>query len=509
MSSFETKVSRDAQPAPGANDQEGTVVDGDNPPFTRGPAQLDLGDVDLDDPEVDSAVRPSPPSPPTRVAVTPSTLVGTMLSGGKLPSMAPAALPAAASPERIQSVQAIAQGGMGVVEAAFDSVLLRRVARKTMHVGATDSPEMTARFIEEAQITAQLDHPNIVPVHDLAANVEQGKVFFTMKLVDGETLSSVFRKLHQNPFSGLELERVLRVFLKVCDAVSFAHSRGVVHRDLKPDNIMVGSHGQVYVMDWGVALLQRVDTTPDSEPPISVARPNAEEVGTVVGTVQYMAPEQAFGLVADQGPLTDVYGLGAILYALLTGVGPTSASNPSEALRLARSGPIPAPETRPAWPTLPPGLSRIAMKALSVLPRDRQPSVEALRQEVEDFLRGGGWFQVQTFPAGATIVLEGDAADAAYLVTRGNCEVFRNVEGEKRIVRHVGAGEIFGEMGLLTRSPRTATVAALDDVTVMVITPEALEHELSHSGWLKVLIGALATRFRELDQSQAGAPTSR
>lgn len=433
-----------------------------------------------------------------------------MLSSGKLPDLTPTAMPPAASPERIQSVEAIAQGGMGVVESVFDSVLLRRVARKTMHVDANDSPDVTARFIEEAQITAQLDHPNIVPVHDLAANVEQGKVFFTMKLVDGETLSAVFRRLHANPFSGLELERVLRAFLKVCDAVSFAHSRGVVHRDLKPDNIMVGSHGQVYVMDWGVALLQRVDSpAPDSEPPISVARPNSEESGTIVGTVQYMSPEQAFGLVGDQGPLTDVYGLGAILYALLTGVGPTSASNPSEALRLARSGPIPAPETRSAWPALPPGLSRIAMKALSAAPRDRQPSVEALRQEVEDFLRGGGWFQVQTFAAGTTIVVEGDAADAAFLVTRGNCEVYRSVEGEKRIVRHVGAGEIFGEMGLLTRSPRTATVAALDAVTVMVITPEALEHELSHSGWLKVLIGALATRFRELDQSQPGMPASR
>lgn len=506
MTSIETRVSRDAQPPPGASDAEGTVVDGENPPFTRGPDHLDLSALGGNP----STVRGSAPSKPTEEARARSTLIRTMLSSGKVPDLTPAALPPAASPERIQKVEAIAQGGMGVVESVFDSVLLRRVARKTMHVDANDSPDVTARFVEEAQITAQLDHPNIVPVHDLAANVEQGKVFFTMKLVDGETLGAVFRRLHAKPFSGLELERVLRAFLKVCDAVSFAHSRGVVHRDLKPDNIMVGSHGQVYVMDWGVALLQRVDSpAPDSEPPISVARPNSEESGTIVGTVQYMAPEQAFGLVGDQGPLTDVYGLGAILYALLTGVGPTSASNPSEALRLARSGPIPTPEARPAWPALPPGLSRIAMKALSTAPRDRQASVEALRQEVEDFLRGGGWFQVQTFAAGTTIVAEGDAADAAFLVTRGNCEVYRDVEGEKRIVRHVGSGEIFGEMGLLTRSPRTATVAALDAVTVMVITPEALEHELSHSGWLKVLIGALATRFRELDQSQAGMPASR
>jgi CRP-like cAMP-binding protein len=140
------------------------------------------------------------------------------------------------------------------------------------------------------------------------------------------------------------------------------------------------------------------------------------------------------------------------------------------------------------------------MKALSVAPEDRHPSVEALRQEIEDFLRGGGWFQMRTFAAGSVIVGEGDPADSAFLVTRGHCEVYRNVEGEKRTVRQVGAGEIFGEMGLLTRSPRTATVAALDEVTVMVITPEALDNELSQNGWLRELVRALATRFRELDQ---------
>ncbi len=434
-------------------------------------------------------------SPPPRVT---TTLIRTALSGKKLEL--PSALPPASPPERIQQVEPIAAGGMGVVESAYDNVLLRRVARKTMHTEAGDHPDLTMRFIEEAQITAQLDHPNIVPVHDLAANSEQSKVFFTMKLVDGETLSAVFRRLHERPISGLELERVLRVFLKVCDAVSFAHSRGVIHRDLKPDNVMVGSHGQVYVMDWGVALVQQ--DAPDSEQPISVARPASEEAGTIVGTVRYMAPEQAFGLVKNQGPATDVYGLGAILYELLTGVAPCWAPSTTESLKLARSGPIPAPESRPAWPTIPPGLSRITMKALSTRPEDRQPSVDALRQEVEEFLRGGGWFQMKTFTAGSTIVGEGDAADSAFLVTAGHCEVFRHVEGERRVVRRVGPGEIFGEMGLLTRSPRTATVAALDAVTVMVITPEALEHELGHSSWLGELVRALATRFRELDQNQ-------
>lgn len=483
---------------PPVSDAEHTVMDGDDPPFTIGPGHLNLE-------EQPSTVRgPSRTSSPPAVR---TNLIRTMLSTGAPRPAAPPSLPPSASPERNQTIEAIAAGGMGIVESVFDNVLLRRIARKTMRSGSDNDAELMQRFIEEAQITAQLDHPNIVPVHDLAAQVESGKAYFTMKLVDGETLGSVFRKLHARPFSGLELERVLRVFLKVCDAVSFAHSRGVVHRDLKPDNVMVGSHGQVYVMDWGVALLLRDrggSSNDDDEQPISVAgTASVEQHGMLAGTIQYMAPEQAYGLVADQGPRTDVYGLGAILYVLLTGSSPHAATTPTEALRLARAGAVAAPETRPAWPTLPPGLCRITMKALSPAPIDRQPSVEALKHEIEAFLRGGGWFQVRSFPAGATIMAEGDAADAAFVLTQGVCEVYREVDGQKSVVRRIGPGEIVGEMGLLTRAARTATVEALEPVQVMVITPEALEHELSHSVWLRELVRALATRFRELDQAAA------
>lgn len=502
MSSPKTGVTRESTPNP--PEHPGTIADGHDPPYTRRPPHPSLGDHPT---TVRQTARP-PAATPAAHGARGNTLVRTALSGNTTTSET--GLPPPVPAERLRTLESVAAGGMGVVESAFDNVLMRRVARKTMHVEAGEHPQLTQRFIEEAQITAQLDHPNIVPVHDLAASVEQGKVFFTMKLVDGETLGSIFQRLHSQAFSGLELERVLRIFLKVCDAVSFAHSRGVVHRDLKPDNIMVGSHGQVYVMDWGVALLQRESVDEVDGQPISVARPfSTEEAGTVVGTIRYMSPEQAFGLVAQQGPFTDVYGLGAILYELLTGVAPCWAPSVTESLKLARSGPVPPPESRPAWPTLPPGLCRIAMKALSPRPQDRQASVDALRQDVEDFLRGGGWFQMKTFLPGSVIVGEGDQADAAFLVTRGNCEVFRAVEGERQVVRRIGPGEIFGEMGLLTRSPRTASVAALDTVTVMVITPEALDHELSQSGWLRELVRALAVRFRELDQMHsASSPES-
>jgi serine/threonine-protein kinase len=339
-------------------------------------------------------------------------------------------------------------------------------------------------------------------VHDLALSLEDGKLYFTMKLVDGETLASVFAHLHQRPFSGAELERVLRAFLKVCDAVSFAHSRGVIHRDLKPENVMVGSHGQVYVMDWGVALLLTEPPAEASLSPVSIVpAPRLEPHGTVVGTNRYMAPEQALGLVHEQGPCSDVYGLGGILYALLVGRGP----NPSEPRPLDGSlheiAPAAEPSSRPAWPSLPPGLCRIAMKALSVLPRDRHASVDELKQDIENFLRGGGWFQTQSYAPGALLMTEGQDANTALIVTHGTCEVFRMVSGERELVRRIGPGEIVGETGLLTQSPRVASVQALEHVEVMVITKDALDRELDRSNWLRILVEALAARFRELDQA--------
>ncbi|HVU04538.1 MAG TPA: serine/threonine-protein kinase [Polyangiaceae bacterium] len=449
------------------------------------------------------------------VTASPGRAVQTMHSAGTKAELPASFLPAA-SPERIRPLSQVGEGGMGVVHSAVDSVLLRRFAQKMMREPAVEDPASTLRFVEEAQITAQLDHPNIVPVHDLALEAESGKLFFTMKLVDGDTLASVFGRLHAAPLSGVHLERVLGIFLKVCDAVSFAHSRGVVHRDLKPENVMVGSHGQVYVMDWGVALLladqgTKADQPDSGELPaesVSVFPAQKEETpGTMVGTVAYMAPEQAHGLVEEQGIATDVFGLGAILYTLLTGSGPNVDTTFTATLLRAKSGNIPDPTTRPAWPELPPGLCRITMKALSSLPRDRYESVDALKRDVEEFLRGGGWFQTRRYDAGELVVREGEDADAAFIVTDGACEVYRGDGDSREFVRRVGKGEIFGEMGLLTRSPRVASVVALTETRVILITPEALARELDRCAWMKILVEALAGRFREADQALSGRPS--
>jgi serine/threonine-protein kinase len=402
----------------------------------------------------------------------------------------------------------IARGGMGTVCRVYDTLLRREVAMKISDPSNPSYAQTALRFMEEAQITGQLDHPNIVPVHDLGSGADRAAgVFFTMKLVEGETLTKIIERAHRADYDHREVERILQMFLKICDALSFAHSRGVVHRDLKPDNIMVGSHGQVYVMDWGVALLSA--EVPASElhgqaPIVSVSddlsRDSREEAGAIVGTFEYMAPEQAWGRTDEIDDRTDVFGLGGILYHLLTGRGPNGAGTAFESLQRAQRALAEMPESRGAWPNLPPGLCRIAQKALSKRREDRYQTVAALKEDIEDFLRGGGWFETKAFPAGHVIVRQGDAADAAYIITEGICEVVKNAGGEELVVRRLGPGEVFGETAVLTGEPRTASVVAFDAVTVKVVTRDALERELGQKSWASNFVKALAQRFRDVDE---------
>jgi serine/threonine-protein kinase len=283
----------------------------------------------------------------------------------------------------------VARGGMGQVRRVFDKVLLREVAMKVMHPIALAGSERASLFLEEAQITGQLDHPNIVPVYDLGVDQHGSGAFFTMKLVDGTTLCRFVQDQANAGFSSADLDWTLEVLLKVCDAVAFAHSRGVVHRDLKPENIMIGTHGQVYVMDWGIALLMEAERPSDG---LSVApsgtprRVDPTCDGGIAGTPDFMAPEQAWGRLHEIDERTDVFGLGGILYFLLTGSGPNTAPTVREALKRAMAGNVPKPEEHSRW-ELPSALSAIAMKALSPAREDRYVSVAEFKADLERYLR--------------------------------------------------------------------------------------------------------------------------
>jgi serine/threonine protein kinase len=325
---------------------------------------------------------------------------------------------AAAGGQRYQVAGEIARGGMGAVLRAVDCDIRREVAVK--YLLDPNDARKKARFIEEAQITGQLEHPNIVPVHELGVDAQK-HLFFSMKMVRGRSLAQVLREVRDTPRSSEKeypLSRLLTMFVNVCHALAYAHSRGVIHRDLKPANIMLGDFGEVYVMDWGLAKVLHqpaapkeaagvIQTMPSfawaeeaaggtSSATVQTSRQEADDQtvdGTVMGTAVYMPPEQARGHIAAIDPRSDVYSLGALLYEILTLHPPVDKTGGFRAILgcVVRGEILPPQEREPARARagkIPPELAAIAMKALALKPEDRYQTVEALRGDIERFLEG-------------------------------------------------------------------------------------------------------------------------
>ena len=243
--------------------------------------------------------------------------------------------------ERYQARGELARGGMGTILKVWDRDLRRALAMKVLRTGSEGAEEsgMLGRFVEEAQVSGQLNHPGVVPIHELGLDAG-GRVYFTMQLVEGRTLKEIFR-LAQNDEEGWTQTRALGVLLRVCETMAYAHSKGVIHRDLKPANVMVGSFGETYVMDWGLAKVlgradrhdlrplgedcevqSQVQTDRQDESDGSQGSPILTMDGTVIGTPYYMPPEQAGGELERVGMQSDVYSVGAMLYQLLTARAP-------------------------------------------------------------------------------------------------------------------------------------------------------------------------------------------
>ncbi|HHO50560.1 MAG TPA: serine/threonine protein kinase, partial [Deltaproteobacteria bacterium] len=226
--------------------------------------------------------------------------------------------------ERFEIQTSLGQGAMGEVFRVWDRSLRRSMAMKTVRPERAEGSGVLDRFVAEAQLTSQLRHPAIVPVHELG-RLPDGRLYYTMREIRGRTLGSVLRALHEasdgswgTTADGWSLHRVISVFRSACEAVGHAHARGVVHRDLKPSNVMVGEFGEVQIIDWGIAKVIGVP-----EDPVQIDRQakdaDATRLGDVIGTPAYMAPEQAYGLNDRVDARTDVYALGAVLYEVLSG----------------------------------------------------------------------------------------------------------------------------------------------------------------------------------------------
>lgn len=386
----------------------------------------------------------------------------------------------------------VGRGGMGAVRRAFDDDLKRMVAIKVMLPAFSRNEFLAERFIDEARITALIDHPNIAPVYRLATG-PGGELSLVMKLIQGQTFGSYLKSLPAPPWSADVLDPVLSIFVKVCDAVAFAHSRRVIHLDLKPDNIMLGPFGQVYVVDWGIARYR-----PGTDQSVQITTLSARDAST--GTPAYMSPEQALRIDAHISELTDVFLLGGMLYEILTGQRPYTGKTMVAVLTAAIRGEVTPPAERTPDRYIPPALAKIAMKALSARPQDRYQSVLDLQRDVVGFQRGEERSPRRTYAAGEVVIREGELGNEAFVIVSGRCRVTAASHGKSVVLRELGPGDVFGETAVFSDEHRTATVEAIEPVEVRVVTGETLSQTLGLQTWTGVFIKALAERFREADR---------
>lgn len=297
-----------------------------------------------------------------------------------------APLPDSSSGPRYTRSCVHAVGGMGAVWLAWDNTLGREVALKVLKEGGAGGE---ARFVREAKLTGRLEHPGVVPVYELSRDPDSGLPFYVMRFIRGRTLSKSARAFHAartpDGYPSLELVKLLSAFVSVCNTVGYAHSRGILHRDLKGENIVLGEFGEVVVLDWGVAKVMGEKDALLDHPPVATRSSTLDagqtRLGDVVGTVAYMAPEQAEGVPEHVGPHSDVFGLGAILYEILCGSPPYSGVTYQNVLMKAMLLRFTPP--RELWPEVPPGLEAICLKAMAKEPGDRFASAVELGQEVQ------------------------------------------------------------------------------------------------------------------------------
>lgn len=294
--------------------------------------------------------------------------------------------------ERYEVNSTVNEGGMKYIVDTYDGLTKRSVAKAIMKDSADQ--ETVKNFIREARITASLEHPNIVPVHDIGIE-DEIEPFFTMKLLHGENLQDILDQLKaENPKYEKLYPRVelLNIFLKICDAVAFAHSKHVLHLDLKPANIQVNEYGEVLLCDWGLARqLQNAGDEVLDDPELENLKSDSIELtqdGILKGSPGYMAPEQITSSVGARSYTTDIYCLGAILYSILTLTRSIEGSNLKEIVAKTLKGEITPPINRSPEREISRSMNAVTIKAMALAPDDRYQTVNELSKEVKAFLQG-------------------------------------------------------------------------------------------------------------------------
>lgn len=292
--------------------------------------------------------------------------------------------------DRYEEIEQIAEGGEKRIFRAFDHRLNREIAMA--RAARAKNRQDHEQFLREARLEANLSHPNIVPVHNIGID-STGEPYFTMELIPGDSLKTIFKQLragNEEYKQRYPLTTLLDMFLKISDAIAYAHARNVIHLDIKPDNIRVGRFGEVFVCDWGLAMILFDEKNPKTAPPGELDGDVLNDMtltGTIKGTPGFMAPEQVCKH-GNKTPQTDIYALGALLYMLLTYELPVNGVSSQEIVKNTKQGKIVPPLQRKTERIVPTSLSAVTLKALALQPADRYPSVLDLKKDIQRYLTG-------------------------------------------------------------------------------------------------------------------------
>lgn len=406
--------------------------------------------------------------------------------------------------KRYHKLNPLGEGGLAVVSSSYDKFLNRIVAVKELKKDKRDNIYLFNAFLTEVKLISFLDHPGVVPIYDTFFT-KDNEICYSMKLIEGIRLLSLFDyRAKGKDEHGVTLNQFLDIFRKICETLAYVHDKGVIHLDVKPENIMIGKYGEVMIMDWGNARLY--DPKPYYEyfeqhlDDVKLTDFEKEERNVILGTPHYMSPEQTNHPRDLLTPQSDIFSAGIILYVMLTGKHPFSIEYETREImkQIRDHNPKPAHEVNIDIPIR---LSIICQNMLEKDLKKRYRSFKVILEDLDDFYNSGQAFANRTYQPGEIIVREGESGDYSFKIISGKVEVSKMAEGKQKVLAELGKGEIVGELAVFTKQPRTATVKAIEPTTIRIMDKESVDKELEKlSPWVGNMIADLSKRFIEMNK---------
>lgn len=406
---------------------------------------------------------------------------------------------------RYHLIDRIGEGGSSEIFSTVDGRMNRVVALKVLKAENLERKDLVDLFVNEAKLLGFIEHPGVVPVYN-TFSYQDGRPCYSMKLLEGRRLTDLLDRRRGGAGTELTSIEAFRIFTKICETMAFVHAKGVIHLDLKPANIMIGSFGEVLVMDWGNARI--FDEGPyraylgkftDRMGLAQFVSPSSE---MIVGTPGYMSPEQTEVSRSELGPTSDVFSAGVLLYEMMAGLNPFDAEETAAVLEKTRTyAPPPVHELNPDVPLR---LSQICGRMMEKNPSRRYAGFAEVLADLSALNLSGQAFPVLELQPGEMIFHEGEQGDYAFSVLSGSIEISKRVHGRSHVLAVLGKGEVVGELAIIRHQPRTATARALELSRIRVLSRADVESELQKlAPWVGDMINCLADRFISLNQKVA------